>query len=105
MLCTCYSYKSPTTIALGLLKNNKKKKNAKWRFFTSRGVHLNCAIMMLLYIHSLHWKSAVEPDGGVLKCVIAYLARDIPPFVMYCVYGKPRSSLYLVLYLLVKLLL
>ena len=22
-----------------------------------------------------------------------YLARDIPPFVMYCVNGKPRSSL------------
>ena len=28
-----------------------------------------------------------------LKCVIVYLARDIPPFVMYCVNGKPRSSL------------
>ena len=24
---------------------------------------------------------------------IVYLARDIPPFVMYCVNGKPRSSL------------
>ena len=22
-----------------------------------------------------------------------YLAQDIPPFVMYCVNGKPRSSL------------
>ena len=28
-----------------------------------------------------------------LKCVIVYLARDIRPFVMYCVNGKPRSSL------------
>ena len=28
-----------------------------------------------------------------LKCVIVYLARDILPFVMYCVNGKPRSSL------------
>ena len=28
-----------------------------------------------------------------LKCVIVYLTRDIPPFVMYCVNGKPRSSL------------
>ena len=30
-----------------------------------------------------------------LKCVIAYLARDIPPFVMYCFNGKPRSSLFI----------
>ena len=28
-----------------------------------------------------------------LKCVIVYLAQDILPFVMYCVNGKPRSSL------------
>ena len=28
-----------------------------------------------------------------LKCVIVYLSRDIRPFVMYCVNGKPRSSL------------
>ena len=25
--------------------------------------------------------------------MIVYLARDITPFVMYCVNGKPRSSL------------
>ena len=25
--------------------------------------------------------------------MIVYTARDIPPFVMYCVNGKPRSSL------------
>ena len=25
--------------------------------------------------------------------MIVYLARDIPPFVMYCINGKPRSSL------------
>ena len=25
--------------------------------------------------------------------MIVYLARDNPPFVMYCVNGKPRSSL------------
>ena len=30
-----------------------------------------------------------------LKCVIVFLARDIPPFVMYCVNGKPRSSLFI----------
>ena len=30
-----------------------------------------------------------------LKCVIVYLARDIPPFVMYCVNGKPCPSLFI----------
>ena len=28
-----------------------------------------------------------------LKCVKVYAPRDIRPFVMYCVNGKPRSSL------------
>ena len=51
----------------------------------------NCAIMAV--IDSIHWKSAVEHDGGVLKCVIVYLARDIPPFVMYYVHGESGSSL------------
>ena len=31
--------------------------------FTSRGAHLNCAIMAMLYTHSI--ESAVEHDGGV----------------------------------------
>ena len=26
--------------------------------------------------------------------MIVYLARDIPPFVMYCVYGESGSSLF-----------
>ena len=32
-----------------------KNKNKKpiWRFFTSRGAHLNCAIMAMLYTHSI----------------------------------------------------
>ena len=29
----------------------------------------------------------------VFKCVIVYLARDIPAFIMYCVNGASRSSL------------
>ena len=29
------------------------RKNAKWRFFLSRGVHINCAIMAMLYTHSI----------------------------------------------------
>ena len=28
-----------------------------------------------------------------VKCVIVYLARDIPAFVMYCVNGASSSSL------------
>ena len=44
-------------------------------------------------IYSLYWKSAVEHDVPCLKCVIVYPARDIRPFVMCCVNGKPRSSL------------
>ena len=28
--------------------------------------------------------------------MIVYLARDIPPFVMYCVYGESGSSLLIV---------
>ena len=30
---------------------DKNFKKAKWRFFTSRGAHLNCAIMAMLYTH------------------------------------------------------
>ena len=48
-----------------------------------------------IYIYIIHlfdWKSAVENDG-VFKSVIVYIARDIPVFVMYCVYGESRSSL------------
>ena len=44
-------------------------------------------------IHPFYWKSTVEHDGGVIQCVIVYLARDIRSFVMYCVNGKPRLSL------------
>ena len=47
---------------IGLLKN-KNKKECKWRFFASCGAHVNCAIMAMLYTHSL--ESAVEHDGDV----------------------------------------
>ena len=30
-----------------------KNKKPKWRFFTSRGALLNCAIMAMLYTHSI----------------------------------------------------
>ena len=35
-----------------LVFKNKNKK-PKWRFFTSRGAHVNCAIMAMLYTHSI----------------------------------------------------
>ena len=31
----------------------KRKKNAKSRFFTSRGAYVNCAIIAMLYTHSI----------------------------------------------------
>ena len=34
-------------------KNKNKNKKPNWRFFTSRGAHLNCAIMAMLYTHSI----------------------------------------------------
>ena len=35
----------------GRENKKKKKKKPKWRFFTSRGAHVNCAIMAMLYTH------------------------------------------------------
>ena len=54
-----------------------------------------CVRKLALYsdlIHLFNWKSAVEHNGG-LKCMIVYLAQDIPAFVMYCVNGESGSSL------------
>ena len=34
-------------------KKTKKKKNAKSLFFTSRGAYVNCAILAMLYTHSI----------------------------------------------------
>ena len=41
----------PCTITVGPLENKNKK--PKWRFLTSRGTHINCAIMAMLYTHSI----------------------------------------------------
>ena len=60
--------------------------------FTLRGAHVNCAIMAMLYTHSIRNQQG-RTRWWCLKCVIVYLARDIPPFVMYCVYGQSGSSL------------
>ena len=40
-----------------------KNKKPKWRILTSRGAHVNCAIMAVIYPY--YRKSAVEHDGGV----------------------------------------
>ena len=60
-------------------------------FFTLRSAHVNCAIMAMLYTHLIG--NQLYKTMVVFKCVIVYLARDIPPFVMYCVYGESGSSL------------
>ena len=69
-----------------------KNKKPKWRFFTSRGAHLNCAIMAVIHSFIL-LEISRRTRWWCLKCVTVYSARDIRPFVMYCVSGKPRSSL------------
>ena len=34
-------------------RRRKKKNNAKSQFFTSRGAYVNCAIIVMLYTHSI----------------------------------------------------
>ena len=34
-------------------KNKNKNKKPKWRFLTSRGANVNCAIMAMLYTHPI----------------------------------------------------
>ena len=55
-----------------------------------------CVRKLALYsdvIHSLDLEISRRTRWWCLKCVIVYLARDMPAFVMYCVYGASRSSL------------
>ena len=62
--------------------------------FTSRGAHVNRAIMAICYTLILLEIRRRTP-WCCLKSVIVYPARDIPPFLTYCVNGKPRSSLFI----------
>ena len=83
------SVRRSDTIALGLLKKEEEEEEECQIviFYFAR-----CVYKIVLYsdvIHSFDWKSAIEHNGGV----IVDLARDIPAFVMYCVYGASRSSL------------
>ena len=59
-------------------EERRKKKNAKSLFFTLQLIQLEIS-------HRTRWRC--------LKCVIVYLARVSPAFVMYCVYGASHSSL------------
>ena len=49
---TCISSFFGSSIPTSLFIFYKNEK-PKWRFFTSRGAHLNCAIMAMLYTHSI----------------------------------------------------
>ena len=43
----------PTSLFILKMFFKNKNKKPKWRFLTSRGAHLNCAIMAMLYTHSI----------------------------------------------------
>ena len=42
-----------TSLFIFKCKNKNKNKKPKWRFLTSRGAHVNCAIMAMLYTHPI----------------------------------------------------
>ena len=68
------------TLVLGL-NNKKKKKKEEWQIAGKNFFYFARCVRKLHYydvIHSFDWR---------------YIARDIPAFVMYCVYGESRSSL------------
>ena len=39
-----------------VFKYKHKNKKPKWRFLTSRGAHVNCAIMAMLYTHAIGYQ-------------------------------------------------
>ena len=70
-------------------KRRRRSRNGDFLLCAARietGLLWRCYTFILLEIsRTTRW--------WCLKCVIVYLARDIRPFVMYCVNGKPRLSL------------
>ena len=72
-------------------EKSKEEERQMAIFFTSRGARVNCAIMAMLYLILLEVSRRTR--WWRLKYVIVYLARDIPPFVMYCIFGESGSSL------------
>ena len=72
------------TLAAPLPRVNKNKKNAKSRvYFLLRVAHTQ----MARYYTLNRLQISCRTRCWCLKCVIVYPARDIPAFVMYCVYG------------------
>ena len=69
-------------------RRSRRKKNAKLLFFTSRGAYVN-----LRYIALILLEISGRTRWWYLKCVIVYLAREIPAFIMYCINGESGSSL------------
>ena len=55
---------------------------------SAKSTPLYIALIRLEISHITRW--------WCLKCVVVYLARDIPAFVMYCVNGASSSSLLIV---------
>ena len=52
-----------------------------------------CVRKLALYSDVILLEISRKTRWWYLKCVIVYLARDIPAFVMYCVNGESGSSL------------
>ena len=72
-------------------QKNKKNKKPKWRFF----YFAQRAPKLRYYgdgIHSFYWKSAIE-HMVVFKMRDSVPSARYSPYAMYCVNGKPRSSL------------
>ena len=62
------------------------------RDFLLRAVqYVNLRYIAMLYTYSIGNQRRTR--WWCLKCVIVYLARDIPAFVLYCVNGESGSSL------------
>ena len=59
----CKQASEDTTYRARSTEERRRKKNAKSRFFTSRGVYVKLRYIAMLY--SFDWKSAIEHDGGV----------------------------------------
>ena len=82
------------TIAVGLLKKEEEEELEIRRmpnrdFFTSHGVYVNLRYIAMYTLIRLEISRRTR--WWCLKCVMVYLARDIPAFVMYCVNGESGS--------------
>ena len=74
-------------------EEEKEEEERKMAIFTSRGAHVNCAIMLMLYTHSIG--NPPENTMVVFKMRDSVPSARYSPFVMQYVNGKPRSSLFI----------